>query len=68
MLRVGEETGRISAIALKAADLYEARVERRLEQLVGIAGPIAILAVSLIVGGLIVSVMSALMSINQLAS
>ena len=68
MLRVGEETGRISAIALKAAELYEARVERRLEQLVGIAGPIAILAVSLIVGGLIVSVMSALMSINQLAS
>lgn len=68
MLRIGEETGRIPAIAIKAAELFEARVERQLEKLVGLIGPIAIMIVSLIVGGLIVSVMTALMSINQLVS
>lgn len=66
MLRIGEETGRMPMIALKAAELFEARVERQLEQLVGLIGPIAIILVSLIVGGLIVSVMTALMSINQM--
>lgn len=53
-------------IALKAADMFEARVERQLEKLVGLIGPIAIIIVSVIVGGLIVSVMTALMSINQM--
>lgn len=66
MLRIGEETGRMPMIALKAAELFETRVERQLEKLVGLIGPIAIIVVSLIVGGLIVSVMTALMSINQM--
>jgi len=66
MLRIGEETGRIPLIALKAADLFESRVERQMEKAVGLIGPIAIIIVSLIVGGLIVSVMTALMSVNQM--
>lgn len=66
MLRIGEETGRMPMIALKAADMFESRVERQIEKLVGLIGPIAILLVSVIVGGLIVSVMTALMSVNQL--
>ena len=66
MLRIGEETGRMPMIALKAADMFEIRVERQMEKLVGLIGPIAIILVSLIVGGLIISVMNALMSINQM--
>lgn len=66
MLRIGEETGRMPMIALKAADMFETRVERQMEKLVGLIGPIAIIIVSVIVGGLIVSVMTALMSINQI--
>lgn len=66
MLRIGEETGRIPVIALKAADLFETKVERQMEKAVGLIGPIAIIIVSLVVGGLIVSVMTALMSVNQL--
>jgi general secretion pathway protein F len=66
MLRIGEETGEMSDLALRAADIFEARVERRIEKAIGIIGPAAIILVSLVIGGLIVSVMSALMSINQL--
>ena len=66
LVRIGEETGRMPMIALKAAELFETRVERQMEKLVGLIGPIAIIVVSLIVGGLIVSVMTALMSINQM--
>jgi general secretion pathway protein F len=32
---------------------------------IGVAGPAAIIAISVVVGGLIVSVMTALLSVNQ---
>ncbi len=67
MLRIGEETGQMSALALRAADIFEMRVERRIEKAIGFVGPAAIIVVSLVIGGLIVSVMTALMSVNQLA-
>ena len=67
MIRIGEEIGQLPALLKQAADLFEIRFERKLEKLIGIAGPFAIVAVSLVIGGLIVSIMSALMAINELA-
>ena len=67
MLRIGEEMGQMPALAERAANLFEERFERRLEKLIGIVGPLAIIVVSLVISGLIISVMSALMSINDLA-
>ena len=49
------------------ADYYEAKLQRSLDRLVGVVGPAAIIVISLIVGGLIVSVMTALLSVNQIA-
>src|SRR5258705_178227 len=48
------------------AEFYEAKLQRTLDRIVGIAGPAAIIAISLVVGGLIVSVMTALMSVSQI--
>ena len=64
-LRLGEETGQLPGLAAKIADFYDAKLQRSLDRVVGIAGPAAIIVISLIVGGLIVSVMTALLSINQ---
>src|SRR6185312_5498095 len=60
MLRLGDETGQLPVLAGRVADFYEAKLQRTLDRLVGIAGPAAIIAISLVVGGLIVSVMTAL--------
>ena len=68
MLRIGEESGHLAPIALRAADLFEERVERRLGRLVGVIGPVAILLIALVVGGLVVSLMSSLISLGQLAN
>jgi general secretion pathway protein F len=64
-LRLGEESGQLPMLAQRIAEFYEAKLERSLDRLVGIAGPAAIVAISIIVGGLIVSVMTALMSVSQ---
>jgi general secretion pathway protein F len=65
MLRLGEETGQLATLAGRVADFYEAKLQRSLDRIVGIAGPAAIIVISVVVGGLIVSVMTALLSVSQ---
>ena len=67
-LRLGEDTGQLAELARRIADFYEAKLQRSLDRMLGVVGPLAILAISGIVGGLIVSVMTALLSVNQMAS
>lgn len=64
-LRLGEESGQLPMLAERIAEYYEAKLGRTLDRLVGIIGPAAIVAISIIVGGLIVSVMTALLSVSQ---
>jgi len=66
MLRLGEETGQLATLAGRVADFYEAKLQRSLDRVVGIAGPLAIIVISVVVGGLIVSVMTALLSVSQI--
>jgi general secretion pathway protein F len=66
-LRLGEDAGQLSMLAGRVADFYDAKLQRSLDRLVGIIGPAAIILISLIVGGLIVSVMTALLSVDQMA-
>jgi general secretion pathway protein F len=66
MLRLGEETGQLPALAARVAEFYEAKLQRSLDRIVGIVGPLAIVTISTVVGGLIVSVMTALLSVTQL--
>jgi general secretion pathway protein F len=66
MLRLGDETGQLPMLAGRVAEFYEAKLQRTLDRVVGIAGPAAIIVISIVVGGLIVSVMTALMSVSQI--
>jgi general secretion pathway protein F len=65
MLRLGEETGQLAMLSGRVAEFYEAKLQRSLDRIVGIAGPAAIMAISVVVGGLIVSIMTSLLSVTQ---
>jgi general secretion pathway protein F len=65
MLRIGEETGQMPTLSARIAEFYEAKLQRSLDRVVGVVGPLAIISISVVVGGLIVSVMTALLSITQ---
>lgn len=67
MLRVGEESGELATVARRCADFYEGKLGERLDRLAAIVGPAAIVLISVVVGSLIVSIMSTLLSINQIA-
>jgi len=66
MLRIGEETGQLPVLAGHIAEFYEAKLQRSLDRVVAIVGPLAIIGISIVVGGLIVSIMTALLSISQI--
>jgi general secretion pathway protein F len=66
MLRLGEETGQLPMLSGRVAEFYEAKLHRSLDRVVGIAGPAAIITISIVVGGLIVSVMTSLLSVSQI--
>jgi general secretion pathway protein F len=67
MLRVGDETGDLPSIARHAAQFYEHRLGIGLDRLMGAVGPVTIVVVSVVIGALIISIMSALLSITELA-
>jgi general secretion pathway protein F len=66
MLRIGEETGQLPTLAGRIAEFYEAKLQRSLDRIVAVVGPLAIISISIVVGGLIVSIMTALLSISQI--
>ena len=65
MVRIGEETGELARIAGEAGGLYARQLEKRLETVSGLIGPIAIVAIAGLIGGLMVTIMTALVSVNQ---
>jgi len=65
MLRLGEETGQVPVLAKRVADFYEAKLQRHLDRMLGMVGPVAIITISVVVGGLIASVMTSLLSVSQ---
>jgi general secretion pathway protein F len=67
MLRIGEETGELAKVAAEAGALYSRKLEQRLEKITGLVGPVAILAIAFLIGGMMVAIMSTIVSVNQMA-
>ena len=66
MLRVGEESGELDSAATRIAGFYEGRLDRALTRLTSVMGPVIIILVSLLIAWLIISVITALLSVNEL--
>ncbi|RYB04088.1 type II secretion system F family protein [Lichenibacterium ramalinae] len=64
---LGEETGRLGPMLSKAAGLLEGDQQRAIDRLLSLLTPVMTLAVGGAVGALIMSVMGAVLSINDLA-
>lgn len=64
-IRLGEDSSQLPMLAVRIADFYETKLQRSLDHAIGMVGPVAIITISVIVGGLIVSVMTALLSVYQ---
>ncbi len=66
MLRVGEEAGDLADSASRVAVFYEAKLDAALGRVIAVVGPAVMVVVSVLIAWLIISVMTALMSINDM--
>jgi len=67
MLKVGSETGNLTPGITRASEVLEDELDRLVERSLALLGPLIILLLSVVVGFIIVSLMSAVISINDLA-
>jgi general secretion pathway protein F len=66
MVRVGEETGRLEDMLLKVAETFEEDVRTELKRVIGLLEPIIILAMGVLVAFIVVAMLLAIFSINEL--
>jgi general secretion pathway protein F len=67
LLSVGEETGRLDAMFVRMADIYDADTRTAVRRFTSLFEPLIILTMGLIVGTLILSILIAIVSINDVA-
>ncbi len=66
MVMVGEETGRLEAMLLKIAEVYDERVKTSVRRLLGLLEPVLILALGMVVGFVVLSMLLAIVSVGDL--
>lgn len=67
LLTVGEETGKLDAMFLRMADIYEEETRASIKKFTSLFEPLVILIMGLIVGALILSMLLAITGINDVA-
>ena len=66
LVAVGEETGRLDTMLLQVADVYEKDVRTSVKVLTSIFEPAIILVMGIIVGTVVLSMLMAIFSINDI--
>jgi general secretion pathway protein F len=67
MIRVGEETGQLQEMLLQVADTYDGEVQTTVKRLLTLLEPALILGLGVVIAGIIMSILVAILSLNELA-
>lgn len=67
LLSVGEETGRLDAMFARMAEIYESETRTAIRRFTALFEPLVILTLGIVVGALILSMLLAITSINEVA-
>ena len=66
LVEVGEETGRLDTMLLQIADVYEKDVRTSIKSLTAVFEPAIILIMGILVGAVVLSILTAIFSINDM--
>lgn len=68
MISVGEETGKLDEMLLKVADTYDREVRNTIDRLLSVFTPVVTLLLAIMIGTIVLSVLLAILSINELVA
>lgn len=66
MISVGEEAGKLDRMLLRMAAMFEQQTQRTVDRFMTVLTPALTLTIAALIGGLILTVMNAILSINEL--
>lgn len=66
MISVGEETGQLDGMLMKVSDSYDIEVRNAIDRLLAIFTPVVTLLLAMLIGTIVLSVLVAILSINDL--
>ncbi len=67
LLAVGEETGKLDEMLIKVADTMDTDIEQRIKRLISLVEPALILIMGCGIGAVVISMLSAIFSINEVS-
>jgi general secretion pathway protein F len=67
LLQLGEEAAQLSSMALKAAEIHDEQARLMVQRLVALAVPMITIAMGLAVAGIVSALLTAMLSLNDLA-
>ena len=67
LVMVGEETGKLQEMLIRVADIYDREVHTTVKRMLSLMEPVLILGLGLVIGGIIMSILVAILSVNDLA-
>ena len=67
MIKMGEETGRLEEMLLRVATIYDKQLRVAIQRMLALLEPVLIISLGLMIGGIIVSILLAILSVNDLA-
>jgi general secretion pathway protein F len=66
MVKVGEETGQLDEMLLRVADIYDREVATAVQRMLTLLEPVLIVGLGLVIAGIIMSILLAILSVNEL--
>ena len=66
MVMVGEESGRLEEMLLRIADVYDREVQTAVKRLLTLLEPMLILGLAVVIAGIILSILIAILAVNDL--
>ena len=67
MIKMGEETGRLEEMLLRVAAIYDKQLRVAIQRFLAFLEPVLIISLGLMIAGIIVSILLAILSVNDLA-
>ncbi len=67
MIKMGEETGKMEEMLERTANTYDKQLKITIERMLAMMEPILIVTLGLLIAGIIISILSAILSVNDLA-
>ena len=67
MITVGEETGRLDEMLIKVADTYDKDIRNAVKRFISILEPLLIITMAIVVGSIVITMILAIISVNDIS-